>query len=128
MIISLRLLFLTFRRVDLVFDRYLPNSTKGVTREKRKRGMNSGIGNWDRFIVFEESKASLVHFLSTEMPQRYETHPKRELAVSGRFREILNVWSSDESRESLQELSSNHEEEDTRTVLHARNTTVGGYQ
>ena len=73
----------------MVFDRYLPNSIKGVTRAKQKTGKSKGIrrdvasreqriGNWDRFIVIEESKASLAHFLSTEMSQRYGTHPGRE--------------------------------------------------
>ena len=82
---------------DVVFDRYLPNSIKGVTRAKRKTGKSKGIrrdvasreqriGNWDRFIVVEENKASLAHFLSTEMSQRYGTHPGRELVVSGGFR------------------------------------------
>ena len=125
-------------RVDVVFDRYLPNSIKGVTRAKQKRGKSKGIrrdvesrerriGNWDRFIVVEENKASLAHFLSIEMSQRYGTHPGRELVVSEGFREILNVWSSDASRESLQELSSGHEEADTRIVLHARDAAVRGY-
>ncbi|KAK2554918.1 hypothetical protein P5673_023601 [Acropora cervicornis] len=126
-------------RVDVVFDRYLPNSIKGVTRAKRKTGKSKGIrrdvasreqriGNWDRFIVVEENKANLAHFLSTEISQRYGTHPGRELVVSGGFREILKVWSSDASRESLQELSSDHEEADTRIVLHARNAAVRGYR
>ena len=39
------------------------------------------IGKWDRFIVVEENKASLADFLSTEMSQRYRTHPV--LDVSG---------------------------------------------
>ena len=30
-------------RVDVVFDRYLPNSIKGVTRAKRKTGKSKGI-------------------------------------------------------------------------------------
>ena len=74
----------------MVFDRYLPNSVKGVTRAKQKRGKSKvfrrdvesreqRIGNWDRFTVVEENKASLAHFLSTEMSQRYGTHPGREL-------------------------------------------------
>ena len=97
------------------------NSIKGVTRAKRKTGKNKGIrrdvesrpreqrnGNRDRFIVVEEKKARLAHFLLTEMSQRKGTHPGRELVVSGGFIEILNVWSSDASRESLQGLSSDH--------------------
>ena len=75
----------------MVFDRYLPNSVKGVTRAKRKRGKSKvfrrdvesreqRIGNWDRFTVVEENKANLAHFLSTEMSQRYGTYPGRELS------------------------------------------------
>ena len=122
----------------MVFDRYLPNSVKGVTRAKQKRGKSKvfrrdvesreqRIGNWDRFTVVEENKASLAHFLSTKMSQRYGTHPGCELVVSGGFREILKVWSSNASRESLQELSSDHEEADTQIVLHARDAAVRGY-
>ena len=100
-------------RVDVVFDRYLPNSIKVVTRAKRKRGKSEGIrrdvesreqriGNWDRFIVVKENKASLAHFLLTEMSQHYGTHPGHELVVSVGFIEILNVWplDVDASRES----------------------------
>ena len=92
-------------RVDVVFDRYLPNSIKGGTRRKRKGGKSKGIrrtvesreqriGDWGRFIVLEENKASLAHFLSTEMPQSHIGHPCRELVVSGGFSDILKVWSS----------------------------------
>ena len=49
-------------QVDVVFDRYLPNSIKGVTRAKRKRGKSKGIrrdvesreqriGNWEAGIL-----------------------------------------------------------------------------
>ena len=89
-------------RVHVVLDRYLPNFIKGVTKAMWKRRKSKGIrrdveskkqriGNWDRFIVVEENKASLAHFLSTEMSQRYGTHPGGELVVSGGFREIPNV-------------------------------------
>ena len=27
------------------------------------------IGNWERFIILEDNKASLAHFLSTEIPR-----------------------------------------------------------
>ena len=42
------------------------------------------IGNWDRFIVVENNKARLAHFLSTEMSQRYAT---QVLDVSWRLAE-----------------------------------------
>ena len=102
----------------MVFERYLTNSIEGVTRAKQKRGKSKvierdvenrahRIGNWDRLIVVEENKTRLAHFLSTEI-SRYGTHPGHERVVSGGFREILNVWSSNASRESLQELSLDH--------------------
>ena len=60
------------------------------------------------------------------MSQRYGAHPGLELVVSGGFREILNVWSSDASRESLQQLP-RVRPQDTRIVLHARDAAVRGY-
>ena len=92
----------------MVFDRYLPNSIKGVTRAKRKTGKSKGIrrdvesreqrnSNRDRLNVVDEKKARLAHFLLSEMSQRKGTHPGRELVVIGGFIEILNVWSSDAS-------------------------------
>ena len=64
-------------RVDVLFDRYVKNSIKGGTRDKRKEKKSRGIrrnvdnrdqriGNWERFIILEDNKASLAHFLSTE--------------------------------------------------------------
>lgn len=75
------------------------------------------IGDWKRFIVFEDNKASLTHSLSTEMSQSYNAHPRPELVVNGGFRlnDILKVWSSYMSREDFEGLASNHEEEITRT-------------
>jgi hypothetical protein len=80
-------------RVDVAFDRYIPNSIKASTRAKRKGGKRKGIrrdvinadqkiGNWDRFVIIEENKASLAHFLSTSISQSYIPHPRCELVVS----------------------------------------------
>ena len=122
-------------RVDLVFDQYTPNSIKGSTRMKRKGGKKKGIrkevesrdqriGNWDKFITTEENKRSLTNFVSTEISESYERHPRRELVVSGGFKEVRRSWSS--VREDLQGLSSSQEEADTRIVLHARDATLSG--
>ena len=107
-------------RVDVVFDRYLPNSIKGGTRRKRKGGKSKGIrrnvesqeqriGDWGRFIVLEDNKACLAHFWSAKMSESYIAYPRRELVVSGGFSDILKVWSSDKSREDFEGLASNHE-------------------
>ena len=81
-------------RVDVLFDRYVKNSIKGGTRDKRKEKKSTGIrrnvdnrdqriGNWERFIILEDNKASLAHFLSTEISESYSAPPGRELVING---------------------------------------------
>ena len=48
--------------------------------------------------------------------------------INGGFKETLKVWSSDTSRQDVRELASDHEEADTRIVLHARDTAARGYK
>ncbi|XP_044169787.1 uncharacterized protein LOC122953855 [Acropora millepora] len=73
-----------------------------------------------------ENKRSLTNFVSTEISESYERHPRRELVVSGGFKEVRRSWSS--VREDLQGLSSSQEEAGTRIVLHARDATLSGYK
>ena len=126
-------------RVDVLFDRYVKNSIKGGTRDKRKEKKSRGIrrnvdnrdqriGNWERFIILEDNKASLAHFLSTEISESYSAPPGRELVINGGFKDTLKVWSSDTSRQDIRELASDHEEADTRIVLHARDAAARGYK
>ena len=125
-------------RVDVLFDRYVKNSIKGGTRDKRKEKKSTGIrcnvdsrdqriGNWERCIIIEDKKASLAHFLSTEISENYSAPPGRELVISGGFKKPLKVWSSDTSRQDIRELASDQEEADTRIVLHARDAAARGY-
>ena len=86
------------------------------------------IGNWERFIILEDNKASLAHFLSTEISESYSAPPGRELVINGGFKETLKVWSSDTSRQDVRELASDHEEADTRIVLHARDAAAREYK
>ena len=86
------------------------------------------IGNWERFIILEDNKASLAHFLSTEISESYSAPPGRELVINGGFKDTLKVWSSDTSRQDIRELASDHEEADTRIVLHARDVAARGYK
>ena len=114
-----------------ILSRELPEQSGREERarvlEEMWRAGNNELVTGTGSLSLKENKASLAHFLSTEMSQSYGTHPGRELVVSRGFREILNVWSSSASRESLQELFSDHEEADTRIVLHARDAAVRSY-
>ena len=48
--------------------------------------------------------------------------------INGGFKDTLKVWSSDTSRQDIRELASDHEEADTRIVLHARDAAARGYK
>ena len=86
------------------------------------------IGNWERFIILEDNKASLARFVSNEISESYSASPGRELVINAGFKETLKVWSSDTSRQDVRELASDHEEADTRIVLHARDAAARGYK
>ena len=99
-------------RVDVLFDRYVKNSIIGGTRDKRKEKKSTGIrrnvdtrdqriGNWERFIILEDNKASLAHFLSTEISESYSMPPGQELVINGGFKDTLKVGSSDISRQDM---------------------------
>ncbi|KAL9979290.1 hypothetical protein ACROYT_G016934 [Oculina patagonica] len=74
----------------------------------------------------DENKASLVNFLCTETSQSYHGHSRKELVLSGGFTDPKKVWSSTDRH--LAGLASDHEEADTRILLHARDATIRGYQ
>ena len=103
------------------FDIYVKNSIKGGTRDKRKEKKSIGIrhnvdnrdgriGNWERFIIIEDNKASLAHILTTEISaESYSAPPGRELVINGGFKDTLKLWSSDTSLQDIRELASDHE-------------------
>lgn len=84
----------------MLFDRYVKNSIKGGTRDKRKEKKSAGIRrngynrdqkirNWERFIIQKDNKASLHHFLS--ISESYSAPPWRELVIIGGFKDTLKV-------------------------------------
>ena len=94
-------------RFGVLFDRYVKNSIKGVTRDKGKEMKSTGIrrnvdnrdqrmGNWERFIL-EDNMTSLAHFLSTEISESSSAPPGQEVLINEDFKDTLKVWSSDTS-------------------------------
>ena len=59
------------------------------------------IGNWERFIILEDNKASLAHILRTEISESSSAPPGRELVINGGFKDTLKLWSSDTSRQDI---------------------------
>ena len=122
-------------RVDVVFDRYPEKSVKADTRKKRTSRKSQGalrnvqsreqkIGSWDKFVSVERNKSSLANFLCTEFSTVH--HGTGELIVSGGFTDPKKVWSS--APRDLSSLMSDHEEADTRIILHAKDATCKGFK
>jgi len=72
------------RRVDVVWDKYIPTSIKESTREKRGKGIRRRVegsnklpGNWADFLRDSTNKQELFKFLSSKIanmkcPERKE--------------------------------------------------------
>ncbi|CAM1319292.1 Uncharacterised protein g7165 [Pycnogonum litorale] len=123
-------------RVDILFDRYEENSIKEGTRERRRsgtkqirrliKGKDTKLPqNWKTFITLAENKVDLARFLSEKLIISSELGGK-EIIVSGEFTEITKTIST--SERDVSPLSANHEEADTRIVLHACDAADHGYE
>ncbi|KAG1689630.1 hypothetical protein GQR58_007711 [Nymphon striatum] len=84
--------------------------------------------NFKSFLSLSENKANLAAFLSEAMVEMAEEklNPTHELVVAGGFEDLLKVWISTDR--STDHLSSNHEEADTRLILHAADASQQGYE
>ncbi|XP_071479491.1 uncharacterized protein [Diadema antillarum] len=125
-------------RVDVVFDRYIGGSSiKAATRERRvgkKKPIRKLIDGphtllpqtWNQFIALDENKADLAAFLSTSMMERCKTLPEQyELVTGGGFSNGTEARSSRRNRIPLQ---ANHEEADTRLILHSLEAVRRGFE
>ena len=102
------------------------NSIKETTRLRRtqkqtpirKSNIDRSVKlptNWSGYMASPENKSEYADFLSKEIKLRsYE----KEVVTSGGFKDELEVWSS-RNNPDVSQLSSNHEEADTRLILHA---------
>ena len=117
----------TLRRIDVVFDRYFPDSLKSDTREKRGTGARIAVKattpickNWRQFLRVSENKEELFSLLA------------KKLEDSSATGKIIVVTSAEDIRCSsiinTEFLSpSNQEEADTRIFLHAKHAAVDGH-
>lgn len=130
--------FVKYKRVDLVFDQYKQNSLKNGTRQKRA-GQHRPIRKivdgddvplpvkWENFIHSWENKLDFTHYLSTYTMTRAR-RDGLHLVTSGGFRDFLRFDAVNELLPQSSELiSSNHEEADTRMLLHILSAKEEGY-
>jgi hypothetical protein len=116
------------KRLDLVWDQYLSNSLKAVTRAKRGSGIRRKVvstvalpRNWTDFLHSNENKAELFHFLSLHVTAQVFSAGKQVIVTDG-----SHVISSPAGvHDALDPCS--HEEADTRMLLHVADAVKNGH-
>lgn len=114
-------------RIDLVWDRYLENSLKESTREKRGKGLRRQVtnttktpGNWQEFLRSNENKIELFQYLA----QKAIGIIKQKIVISTFETNVI----CNQNAENLTSLSEcNHEEADTRIFIHIKDASIKGY-
>ncbi|KAL8585219.1 hypothetical protein ACOMHN_013234 [Nucella lapillus] len=119
----------TVSRLDLVWNTYLADSLKGSTRAKRGQGVQRRVvaaaaipGNWQNFLRVDSNKTELFRFLSAALMEWFDQEDKQHVITDGEA--VL-------SKPLLPDLTSlapcNHEEADSRMLLHASHTAQHGH-
>ena len=115
--------------IHAVFDRYLENSLKSQTREKRGKDNSKHttvhiqgkmtIPDWKSSLVSSSLKAELTKVYTVYLGQHYHkyiTMTQHKYVIGGLGEKALKV--SSDVVHVMEQLRSNHEEADTRMVLH----------
>lgn len=83
--------------------------------------------NFNSFLSLSANKADLASFFARAVIEMAEElQPTNELVIAGGFDDLMWVWTS--TGRNTESLSTNHEEADTRIILHARDASLQGYQ
>ena len=128
----------TTTRVDVTFGRYLgQQSIKSSTLTKRsakRRPVPKLIQGpevplpqvWAQFVALEDNKADIVTYVSGELLQKASTLASNcEVVAGGAF---PDPWNAKSSTRDVTALSANHEEADTRLILHAKDAVQNNYK
>ena len=124
------------QRLDIVFDVYKSLSIKNA--ERQRRGTDEGIiyrnihrgqtiHQWRKFLSSSENKTSVIKFLVDEWrsPAFQQEYGDKDIYVTSGsecFRVTRDI------AEVVPELASDHEEADTRVLLHSKHAADQGYK
>lgn len=130
-------------RVDFVADRYKEYSIKSTERSKRAAkgsiavsiyGGNQPIPTkWKKFLSNGENKESLIRFIVDAWKNVKSSDLPNLTLYATRDDKCLKFHASSESSSNVEttivpELKSDHEEADTRLLLHAKHASENGYR
>ena len=116
------------QRMDIVFNTYKKDSLKSQTRLKRGKGIRRKVQtnsiaptNWKASLRMDQNKTELFRFISTQLlPLKEETDTILVYAFD-------DVSCSSKPTLNMDLLSpSNHEEADTRVLLHSKHISTNG--
>lgn len=113
-------------RVDIVFDVYLEDSIKNAERGKREVGKlqfktilgSQQIKQWGAFLSSGNNKTELIRFLVRRWKNNCSIIGNIKLYVA--FDDQCIHIQENGSSQLIEELQCNHEEADTRMLLHAK--------
>ena len=116
-------------RIDAVFDVYHQNSFKGVERNRRSQGElafnrilpNSEIKQWNLLLSSNTNKNKLIEFIVSEWKHLGHLLGQKVLYVTSGI-DVFRI-TADETQ-LVQELQSNHQEADTRMLLHSLHASI----
>jgi len=116
------------KNIHIVFDRYRNNSLKTQTRNRRgDRAASSAIHihgdlaipkDWKSFLSIGKNKERLISFYTQYMVHHSALTENERLFISGGAEEKCLLVTGASCRD-VEDLQSNHEEADTRIILHA---------
>ena len=114
-------------RIDIVFDVYRKSSIKNAERNHRETGklkFKKIIGcqvikQWGSFLSCGENKAELIRFLVSRWKENCDVIGDLDVYVA--FDESCIKLGPNGRSRNVPALASNHEEADTRMLLHAKN-------
>lgn len=117
------------QRINVVWDLYKADSLKNGTREKRGRGNRTRVlpstkipkGSWASFLREAANKSELFEMLALSMKDA--TIPGVMLVST--FKSDVLISGNPENRHLL--MPCNHEEADTRLILHVADAVAQGY-
>ena len=110
-------------RLDIVWDKYRPDSLKASTRDKRGKGVRRRVlpdsrvpGNWQAFLRVDDNKTELFGYISEELKASKPDLEDQKQVINTKGEDVLSWQPKDTSRLS----PCTQEEADTRMLLHAQ--------
>ena len=117
------------KRLDAVFDEFIPNSLKATTRSKRGKGVRRRVqsltlvpANGKEFLRVDANKREMFRFLAEHIPLVDFGHYKEVIITKGQ-----QVLCSPSSCGTQGLALYNHEEVDTRMLVHVASAAQAGY-